>query len=551
MPVRLLRLLLRAGQPCLGAAARRPALRWTTLLAALVPRPHHAAARARAGADRRGRPAGGQAQPAACLRGRGLERRPAVPGRGLTTWAHCSIVVRRRASMPCRTTIAITVFALLTLRAGLQPAGGRRLQVASRIGSAQGELAFDAVPGHRLGRGVGHHLHEDGPALRPGAHHHDHGAGARPVGAGRGALLDEPLYWNAVAGLLLVTAGILFGVQKPAPARRRPVPAVAAVAGGRRDVRCVGLRHQHRAAVDRGAPRRARLDARGRGRRPVLGHADPADPAAAGLGRPRAARSSMPSPSAAARARSPGCAPPARWRRAWRSARACRCCRSTPCWPWPRRRAMPSARSARWRCSMRAWRRSTPRATTSRPMAPRRARRRRRGPLLYGARIARGARRLGAGRQCLRRLRRTPAGRGRAPRGAPRPPPVLRPAPALLAAGRTVPAAQAWPLYVRDKVAQTTEERAAIKARRPPHHTARDRMSALPQPVEARLEPLTIERLDAVCASSRPPTAIPGRAPTSPTRSPSATTASACWRRSPAPASRRRAFAGHQPRRRC
>ena len=41
---------------------------------------------------------------------------------------------------------------------------------------------------------------------------------------------------------------------------------------------------------------------------------------------------------------------------------------------------------------------------------------------------------------------------------------MLRLAPALLVAGRTVPAAQAWPLYVRDKVAQTTEERAAIKA---------------------------------------------------------------------------------------
>jgi tRNA threonylcarbamoyladenosine biosynthesis protein TsaB len=41
---------------------------------------------------------------------------------------------------------------------------------------------------------------------------------------------------------------------------------------------------------------------------------------------------------------------------------------------------------------------------------------------------------------------------------------MLRLAPALLAAGRTVDAAHAWPLYVRDKVAQTTEERAAIKA---------------------------------------------------------------------------------------
>ncbi len=41
---------------------------------------------------------------------------------------------------------------------------------------------------------------------------------------------------------------------------------------------------------------------------------------------------------------------------------------------------------------------------------------------------------------------------------------MLRLAPGLLAAGRTVAPAEAWPLYVRDKVAQTTEERAALKA---------------------------------------------------------------------------------------
>ncbi|MDM0019860.1 tRNA (adenosine(37)-N6)-threonylcarbamoyltransferase complex dimerization subunit type 1 TsaB [Variovorax saccharolyticus] len=40
---------------------------------------------------------------------------------------------------------------------------------------------------------------------------------------------------------------------------------------------------------------------------------------------------------------------------------------------------------------------------------------------------------------------------------------MLRLAPALLAAQRTVAPAEAWPLYVRDKVAQTTEERAALK----------------------------------------------------------------------------------------
>lgn len=40
---------------------------------------------------------------------------------------------------------------------------------------------------------------------------------------------------------------------------------------------------------------------------------------------------------------------------------------------------------------------------------------------------------------------------------------MLRLAPQLLAMGRAVPAAQALPTYVRDKVAQTTAERAAIK----------------------------------------------------------------------------------------
>jgi tRNA threonylcarbamoyladenosine biosynthesis protein TsaB len=41
---------------------------------------------------------------------------------------------------------------------------------------------------------------------------------------------------------------------------------------------------------------------------------------------------------------------------------------------------------------------------------------------------------------------------------------LLRLAPALLAAGQAGPAARALPLYIRDKVAQTTEERAALRA---------------------------------------------------------------------------------------
>jgi tRNA threonylcarbamoyladenosine biosynthesis protein TsaB len=41
---------------------------------------------------------------------------------------------------------------------------------------------------------------------------------------------------------------------------------------------------------------------------------------------------------------------------------------------------------------------------------------------------------------------------------------MLRLAPALLAAGGSVAPQDALPLYIRDKVAQTTQERAAIKA---------------------------------------------------------------------------------------
>jgi tRNA threonylcarbamoyladenosine biosynthesis protein TsaB len=44
---------------------------------------------------------------------------------------------------------------------------------------------------------------------------------------------------------------------------------------------------------------------------------------------------------------------------------------------------------------------------------------------------------------------------------------LLRLAPALLAEGQGVSAEQALPLYIRDKVAQTTDERAALKAARP------------------------------------------------------------------------------------
>eukprot|EP01032_Pedospumella_encystans_P038657 gene38657-43811_t len=135
-------------------------------------------------------------------------------------WACYSIVVRRHGLDAVRATIAITVFALLSYVPvySLLVAGG---WVASRIGSAPwGELAFQmlfqgigsvVVSGITFTKMVQHF----GPvrttmitALVPGL-----------SALGAVLWLDEPLYWNLIAGLLLVTAGILFGVQKPAPAR--------------------------------------------------------------------------------------------------------------------------------------------------------------------------------------------------------------------------------------------------------------------------------------------------------------------------------------------
>lgn len=54
---------------------------------------------------------------------------------------------------------------------------------------------------------------------------------------------------------------------------------------------------------------------------------------------------------------------------------------------------------------------------------------------------------------------------------------LLRLAPAMLADGRTHGAAEALPLYIRDKVAQTTAERAAERARKDLHRPAAESSS--------------------------------------------------------------------------
>ena len=68
------------------------------------------------------------------------------------------------------------------------------------------------------------------------------------------------------------------------------------------------------------------------------------------------------------------------------------------------------------------------------------------------------------GWQRASRLRRAPAAQARHVAALPTATALLRLAPALLAAGAAVPASEALPRYIRDKVAQTTAEREALRA---------------------------------------------------------------------------------------
>ncbi|MBU1444475.1 MAG: DMT family transporter [Gammaproteobacteria bacterium] len=134
-----------------------------------------------------------------------------------------SVIVRRYGLDAVRATIAITVFAFFTYVPTYTLLVGTGM-VASRIGSAPvGELLFQmlfqgvisvVISGITFTRMIQYF----GPvrstmitALVPGL-----------SALGAVVLLGEPLYWNLIAGLLLVTAGILFGVQ-----RARAAPAVA------------------------------------------------------------------------------------------------------------------------------------------------------------------------------------------------------------------------------------------------------------------------------------------------------------------------------------
>lgn len=143
-------------------------------------------------------------------------------------WACYSVVARRHGLDAVRATIAITVFAFVTYVPvyTLLVAGG---WVASRLGSAPaGEIVFQmafqgigsvVVSGITFTRMIQYF----GPvrstmitALVPSL-----------SALGAVLLLDEPMHWTLLAGLVLVTGGILFGVRRataaPAPATT-PLP---------------------------------------------------------------------------------------------------------------------------------------------------------------------------------------------------------------------------------------------------------------------------------------------------------------------------------------
>jgi drug/metabolite transporter (DMT)-like permease len=135
-------------------------------------------------------------------------------------WAIYSVLTRRYALEPVRATVAITVFALMTyvpLYGLLLLTGVLHSQLLSApVGEVLFQMGFQGL-GSVVISGITFNLmvQHYGPvrstmitALVPGL------SALAAV-----FFLGEPLYWNLLAGLALVTAGILFGVRKVQPAK--------------------------------------------------------------------------------------------------------------------------------------------------------------------------------------------------------------------------------------------------------------------------------------------------------------------------------------------
>lgn len=146
-------------------------------------------------------------------------------------WSTYSVLARRHALDAVRATAAITVFALLSF----VPAYGLLLVLgvlkshllAAPVGEVLFQVLFQgvgsvAIAGVTFTKMIEHF----GPvrstmitALVPGL-----------SALGAVIVLNEPLYWNLIAGLVLVTVGIVFGVRKTV-ATPPQKPASTAAAG--------------------------------------------------------------------------------------------------------------------------------------------------------------------------------------------------------------------------------------------------------------------------------------------------------------------------------
>lgn len=209
---------------------------WTALLAAVLLRDHITPARALGllcivGGDLL---VGGSSLLAA-LDGGDVWKGDLIFMSAAACWAVYSVLARQHQLNPVHATIAITAFAFVTYvplfvlltQTGVLP---------SRLGAAPwGEIAFQA-----LFQGVGsvvisgiafvQMVRAFGPvrstmitALVPGL-----------SALGAVLLLGEPLGWSLLAGLVLVTAGILFGVRAARPPVAIKITAVDAVPTGAR-----------------------------------------------------------------------------------------------------------------------------------------------------------------------------------------------------------------------------------------------------------------------------------------------------------------------------
>jgi drug/metabolite transporter (DMT)-like permease len=133
-------------------------------------------------------------------------------------WSTYSVLVRRYALDAVRATVSVTVFALMTYvpvyalllglgvlssQLGAAPWGEVLFQV---LFQGIGSVVISGVTFNQMIRYFGPVRSTMITALVPGL-----------SALGAVIFLGESLYWNLLAGLMLVTTGILFGIQKSAP----------------------------------------------------------------------------------------------------------------------------------------------------------------------------------------------------------------------------------------------------------------------------------------------------------------------------------------------